>query len=140
MFVAKGPFPLHVPGVIGRNLDEARAILQQAGFTVDEQVDEKEGSQPRNQVIDQDPAEGKGVTSGTTVHLTVSKGPPSQPMPAVENTNCGDAKRLLEGLGFVVQVDAQGPFGDQGTVRRQEPQAGQEVPSGQQVIIRCRFF
>jgi serine/threonine-protein kinase len=140
VFVAKGPFPMHVPGVIGRSLDEARAILQQAGFTVADDIKEKEGTQPRNQVIDQDPAEGKGVTSGTTVHLTVSKGPPSLPMPAVENMNCGDAKRLLESQGFVVNVDSQGPFGDQGTVRRQEPQAGQEVPSGQQVIIRCRFF
>jgi serine/threonine-protein kinase len=140
VIVAKGPYPMHVPGVVGRNLFEARAILEQNGFTVGE-VKEKDGAtQPRNQVIDQDPAEGQGVTKGTTVNLTVSKGPPSLPMPNVENTNCQDAKRLLEGQGFVVQVDVQGPFGENGTVRRQEPGPGQEVPSGQTVILRCRFF
>jgi serine/threonine-protein kinase len=139
VYVAKGPFPLHVPGVVGRNQDEARVILEQNGFTLG-RVEEKESNQPRNQVLEQDPAEGKGVTEGTTVNLVVSKGPPSGPMPPVEGMNCQDAKGLLEGQGLQVQVDARGPFAEQGTVRQQEPRAGEQVANGQTVIIRCQFF
>ncbi|MFC7479628.1 PASTA domain-containing protein [Luedemannella flava] len=140
VIVSKGDFPLRVPTVVGKNVNEARAILEGAGLVVGkvEYVDNE--TRPHDEVLEQDPAQGAGAVKGTKVNLKLSNGPPGFPMPDVNNWNCGDAKRELERLQLQVQVQSEGFFGENGNVRGQQPAAGQPVSAGQQVVIQCRLF
>ncbi len=140
VYVSKGDFPMHVPSVVGKNVNEARAILEAEGLVVDkvEYVDNQ--SRPRDEVLEQDPAQGAGVVKGTKVNLKISNGPPGFPMPDVNNWNCGDAKRELERQNLRVQVQTEGFFGENGNVRGQQPAPGQPVQMGQEVLIQCRLF
>ena len=55
IYVSKGPQPILVPQVIGRAVDEAKAILEAAGFTVHE-VDRFSDTVSRGLVMKQQPA------------------------------------------------------------------------------------
>jgi eukaryotic-like serine/threonine-protein kinase len=139
--IAKGPFPVHVPGVVGRPLAEAQATLEGQGFTVEVQRKD-DTTRPRDQVIDQNPPEGDGLASanGVKVVLVVANGPPGQPMPAVINVSCNDARNQLQGMGLQVQVDTNVPGAEVfGWVRAQTPQPGEPVQPGQTVQLRCEF-
>ncbi|GAA1744203.1 Stk1 family PASTA domain-containing Ser/Thr kinase [Luedemannella helvata] len=140
VYVSKGDYPMHVPTVVGKNINEARAILEAEGLVVGkvEYVDNQ--SRPRDEVLEQDPAQGAGVVKGAKVNLKISNGPPGFPMPDVNNWNCGDAKRELERQNLRVQVQTEGFFGENGNVRGQQPAPGQPVQMGQEVVIQCRLF
>lgn len=140
VIIAKGPYPVHVPGLIGKPLTEAQALLQSQGFDSVE-VKRQQSDRPRDQVLEQAPPEGTGMdkAAGAKIVLTVSEGPPGVPMPAVVNLSCNDGRNQLQGLGLQVQVDGN-PFDQQlGWVRAQSPQPGEPVQPGQTVQIQCRF-
>jgi serine/threonine-protein kinase len=135
VIIVKGPYPVHVPGVVGKQLAEAQALLQNQGFDQAE-VKPQPSNQPRDQVLEQSPPEGTGMekAAGTKIVLTVSEGPPGVPMPNVVGLGCGDGQGQLQALGLQVQVDGF-PFAP--TVRAQDPQPGTPVQSGQAVRITC---
>ncbi len=68
LVVSKGPVMVEVPDVIGKTLDQARGILERAGFTVD--VKEALGGFFRT-VRFQDPKGGTSAPKGSTVTLTI---------------------------------------------------------------------
>jgi beta-lactam-binding protein with PASTA domain len=140
VYVSKGQFPMHVPNVVGKNVNEARGIIEREGLVVGEIKYVDNTSHPHDEVLEQDPAQGAGTVKGTKVNLTLSNGPPGFPMPDVNNHGCGDAKRQLEALQLQVQVQSEGFFGENGQVRQQQPPAGQPVQVGQQVVIVCKLF
>jgi len=141
LVIAKGPYPVHVPGVIGKQVSEAEQILRGAGFDVEVQHKDDQ-SHPRDQVLEQNPAEGQGLTtaSGTKVILVVANGPAGTPMPRVLELGCNDAFNQLQAMGL--QVDVQGNDIERqfGRVQEQNPQEGQPIQPGQQVQIRCGIF
>lgn len=136
MIIAKGPYPVHVPAVVGKQLAEARAILEGQGFTVE--VQQKDSDKARDEVLEQNPDSGTGMAAanGTKVTLVVSNGPPGTPMPSYIGQSCNDARNQLQGMGFQVSVEGQ----DFTWVREQSPNPGENVQPGQQVVLKCRFF
>jgi serine/threonine-protein kinase len=137
--VARGPYPVHVPSVVGRPLAEAQSQLRAAGFT-QITVEQRDSDAPRNQVIDQNPPGGTGMVSpdGQAVTLVVSNGP-REPMPDVVGLPCQQAIDELTALGLQVEVDA-GPLDRQfGNVKAQDPAPDTEVQAEQQVRITCRW-
>ena len=111
--VSKGPKQVVLPSVIGLLYDQASAQLQAAGFGV--KRTDVDSTQPANKVIDQSPTGNALVTQGTTVTLTVSKGPPTVQVPDVTNLDVDTAKATLIQAGFkvkVVPVDTQDPTED----------------------------
>src|SRR5262249_47514107 len=58
-------------------------------------------------VIDQQPAGGNAGSKGSTITLTVSKGPQTTGVPNVENTDVQTARSQLESSGFKVKVTHQ---------------------------------
>ena len=62
-----------VPRVTGKQLVEARAVMERAGFEV--QTERVQSAQPFDQVLDQDPNAGEEADAGSTVTLEVSGGP-----------------------------------------------------------------
>lgn len=131
--VSRGPEPVEVPDVVGRSAEDAAAILEAAGFAV-ERTQEFSDSVARGNVIAQAPEAGIGVDPGTTVTITVSKGPQRFPMPDVLGMSKEAARSRLANLGLVVDV-VQLPGSSGNTVVGQKPEEGTTVEAGQEVTI-----
>jgi eukaryotic-like serine/threonine-protein kinase len=94
-----------VPRVTGKQLVEARALLERAGFEV--ATERVQSSQPFDQVVDQDPNANEEADEGSTVTLEVSGGPGDVLVPPVENLRQGQAINELEDAGLEVTLDRE---------------------------------
>jgi eukaryotic-like serine/threonine-protein kinase len=94
-----------VPRATGKQLVEARAVLERAGFKVD--TERVRSEQPFDQVVDQDPNPGEQAEDGSTVTLEVSRGPGDVLVPAVANLPQRQAIKELEDAGLKVTVDQE---------------------------------
>ena len=99
------PEKKEVPRVTGKQLVEARALMERAGFEV--QTERVRSSQPFDQVVDQDPNPGEEAEEGSTVTLEVSDGPGNVLVPPVANLRQGQAIKELEDAGLKVTVDSE---------------------------------
>jgi serine/threonine protein kinase len=125
--VSKGPQPVAVPNVVGEAIQQASSELQAAGFQVSPRY--VDNSEPANTVIDQTPSGGDSAGKGTTVSITVSKGPKTSTVPDVSSTDLGSAEQTLRASGFrstVVYQDVTDPSSD-GIVLAQSPQGGTQA-------------
>jgi serine/threonine-protein kinase len=126
--VSKGPQPISVPSVIGEPIDQASSELQAAGFNVSPRfVDD---NQPKNTVIGQNPSSGESAGKGSTITLTVSKGPTTSTVPDVTSTDVGSAEQTLQASGFkdkIVFQDVTDPS-QVDVVLGQDPQGGTQQP------------
>jgi eukaryotic-like serine/threonine-protein kinase len=133
--VSRGVRPLTVPSVIGQPYEQAASALEGAGFRVVRQ--NVESDQPAGTVVDQNPGSGASAPAGTTVTLSVSKGPVEEQVPDVSSQAEDDAITTLEAAGFQVDVqreDTDDPALD-GFVLRQDPAGGSKAPKGATVTI-----
>jgi beta-lactam-binding protein with PASTA domain len=125
--VSKGPRPVTVPSVVGLPYDQAAAELQQAGFGVS-RID-VDSDQAAGIVTNQDPNGGSEGSKGSTVTLSVSKGPSTAAVPDVTSTDVAIAQTTLENAGFrtrVVLEDTSDPTLD-GIVISQDPVGGSQA-------------
>jgi serine/threonine-protein kinase len=129
--VSKGKAPISVPNLIGKNINEARALLQQQGLVAVEEY--KDSDKAKDEVIGQDPPDGTGVEAGAQVKLDVSKGPPMVTVPRVVDLPCPQAQQTLEALQLRVRAEGN----PAGTVRAQNPPENTPVPPQTEVIIGC---
>ena len=119
--VSSGPKPVAVPSVVGQSYDSAAAQLQSAGFTVG-RVD-VDSNQPAGQVVDQSPPGNSTASKGSSVTLSVSKGPTTVTVPDVALQTVADARATLRAAGFrvaVVRQDTEDESLD-GVVMSQDP-------------------
>ncbi|NUP75724.1 MAG: Stk1 family PASTA domain-containing Ser/Thr kinase [Sinomonas sp.] len=132
--VSKGPQPVPVPKVIGQKQADAIAALTAAGFQpviADAPVFDR--NVPAGSVSAQTPAAGQNLTKGSTVTLTISKGPRLVHVPNFVGQQASTAQDALQKLGFTVKVEnVLGGFF--GTVRAQTP-VDQDVPEGSTVTL-----
>lgn len=131
--VSKGPQPIPVPAVVGKDQDDAVKAIEAAGLkavVAPETVNDK--TVPKGAVASQSPSSGT-LTRGGTVTLTVSKGPKLVKVPSYIGKQASDARKELEKLGFEVRVNniLGGFFG---TVRDQDP-VDKEVPEGSLITL-----
>jgi eukaryotic-like serine/threonine-protein kinase len=133
--VSKGHQPLTVPSVVGQLYDSAAGQLQGEGFAVARK--DVASSQPKDVVIEQDPAGGADLARGGTVTLFVSKGPKESTIPDVGGYDEDTATQTLEQSGFSVDVqdqDTSDPSLD-GIVISQDPPGGTKAKPGSTVTI-----
>jgi beta-lactam-binding protein with PASTA domain len=104
--VSKGKAPITVPNVIGKNINEARTILQQLGLTVVEQY--KDSERAKDEVIAQSPSDGAGAERDDVIKLDVSKGPPAIIVPRVVDLPCPQAQQVLQGQQLASRVEGNG--------------------------------
>lgn len=130
--VSKGPEPIAVPDVTGLERRAAKEALAAAGLTAEEVSEVNHRSVPAGNVVAQSPAGGT-LPRGSTVELTVSKGPRMVRVPNYVGRQADVARKELQDLGFTVEIREilGGLFG---TVRAQEP-GGQELPEGSLVTL-----
>ena len=123
-----------VPRVTGKQLVEARAIMERAGFEV--QTERVQSRQPFDQVVDQDPNGGEEADEGSTVTLEVSGGPGDVLVPPVERLTEAQAVRELHQADLEVTIDPE--FSDRvkkGFAIRTVPPEGTEVTKGTRVRL-----
>ena len=109
------------------------SVSQAQGFGV-KRVD-VDSERPKGEVVDQSPS--SQAQKGSTITLSVSKGPPMSTVPDVTAQDEDSASSTLEQSGFVVQVqrqDVQDP-GLEGIVLSQSPTGGTKATQGSTVTI-----
>ena len=105
LHVSKGPQPVAVPSVVGSSFATASSQLQAAGFAVARK--DVQSNQPADTVVAQSPQSGSSVVPGSTVTLSVSKGPKTSAVPDVTSQDQASAQDQLTASGFKVRVATQ---------------------------------
>ena len=133
--VSSGPRPIGIPDVRGSSFETAASQLQALGFAVAKE--EADSDQAEGTVIDQTPAANNFAPKGSTVTLTVSKGPTTTGVPNVENEDEQTARSQLEASGFRVKVQHEDTTdeGLDGFVLRQDPAPGTPAKPNSKVTI-----
>jgi beta-lactam-binding protein with PASTA domain len=131
--VSRGPKPLPVPRVTGRIVEDATALLEDAGFVV-ARNDAFSDDVARGRVISQDPARGKNLQPGETVSIVVSLGPEEFELPSFLGMGRDEAIARMEQLGLEAQV-VPVPGGNGSTVVSQLPTVGEPVRAGDTIAI-----
>jgi serine/threonine-protein kinase len=138
--VSRGPKPVSVPNVVGLPYDQAASELQRAGFNVS-RIDE-DSDQAAGIVTSQTPSGGSEGSKGSTVTVTVSKGPSTSAVPDVTTQDVAIAQTTLEAAGFrtrVVLENTDDPTFD-GIVISQDPVGGtQAKPNSLVTLFVGRF-
>jgi predicted flap endonuclease-1-like 5' DNA nuclease len=117
-----------IPDVRDRSLDEARAAIQRAGFTVGE-VTTAPGDED-GVVLDQFPSPRSVAEPGAPIDLTVSERRDVD-VPSVVGLDLDDAAAALSDTDLAVgEVDAETRSAPADTVVGQSPPAGASVPVG----------
>ncbi|WP_406727997.1 Stk1 family PASTA domain-containing Ser/Thr kinase [Streptomyces sp. GD-15H] len=135
--VSKGS-PVDIPEVIGQDLDDARAELEEAGLEVRTAAERVTSEHDAGRVALQSPEAGSEAAEGDTVTLTLSKGPEMIRVPDVVGDSVDEATGKLEGAGFRVKEDRGllGLFGD--TVKAQSVSGGDTAPKGSTITLKIR--
>jgi serine/threonine-protein kinase len=130
---SSGPANVRVPSVIGLQFDQASAALQGQGFAVARR--DVDSERPKGEVVDQSPSDQ--APKGSTITLSVSRGPTMSTVPDVTAQDEGSAQSTLEQAGFTVQVQRQdvNDPGLDGIVLSQSPTGGSKAKQGSAVTI-----
>ena len=124
-----------VPNVIGSTFASASSQLQGLGFAVARK--DVASDQPKDTVVDQNPGAGNSAVPGSTITLSVSKGPKTSAVPDVTSQDQASAQAQLQASGFRVHIVTQ-DVTDQsqdGIVLSQDPAGGKQAPPGTVVTI-----
>jgi len=126
---------VRVPGVVGLDVAQARANLED--FRLEASVEKTRDDAPAGEVISQKPDGGSRVERGTTVALTVSRGPAPVTVPELVGLSLEDAEAALEDEGLVLGESTDEPSDefDEGIITDQSPDPGDEVEDGSPVDV-----
>jgi serine/threonine protein kinase len=129
--ISRGPEPVPVPNLRGQSRQDAEQTLKGLGLKA-KVVEQFSDDVAKGIVISNTPDSGS-ANKGSTVTLTVSKGPDVVRVPSVRNKSVGDATAELQGLGFKVSV--QRLDGGPGRVIDQSPGGGAMRKRGSTITL-----
>jgi beta-lactam-binding protein with PASTA domain/tRNA A-37 threonylcarbamoyl transferase component Bud32 len=136
IFVSRGEKQVTVPNVVGKPRGEAERQIRENDLEVGLVTDREDPAEPGT-VLEQSPDPGDKVDPGTEVNLVVSAGPGTVAVPNVVCDDLDTAEEEIEGRGLDMQVEGEEVSlqCEEGTVARQEPEAGSEVQRGSTVRV-----
>lgn len=133
LVVSKGRAPIVIVDWTGKPSAAAVKALSEVKLKVDATKQDFSDTVPKGSVISQSPESGT-LFQGGQVTLVVSRGPELVVVPPVIGKQENEARSILEGLDFVVNIErAFGGFF--GTVRLQSVAAGAEAPKGSTITL-----
>ncbi|MEJ6014256.1 Stk1 family PASTA domain-containing Ser/Thr kinase [Corynebacterium sp. H127] len=107
--LSKGAAPIPVPDVAGRELDTARAMLEQAGLHVGSISEDYSPQHAQGHVISSSPGASSKLAKGSAVDLKVSN---ALQVPDLEGTSLDKVQSELAAAGFIVTVERSNAAGD----------------------------
>ena len=127
--VSTGPEGSAVPDVVNLDLDLARSVLQEAGFTV-AGIDSVAALSAPGTVLATRPGLGVVRRPGDSVTLVVSRGPADIQVPALRGLTRDQAAQRLAAVGLVVGYVRfeDRPGAHNGAVLEQRPAPGVRLP------------
>jgi serine/threonine-protein kinase len=130
--LSNGKPQVSLPDVVGQDKNDAAQQLRASGLRV--VLTMRDVDDPKDQVVDMQPAAGTKVADGSKVTLFWSDGP--EQVPSVVGKAEDRARQLIEGAGFKVsKVTDSSTKAETGTVLQQSPPAGQTLDKGSTVTI-----
>ncbi len=141
--VSKGaePKPTKMQDVVGQQGSAVKSVLDSMSLQLQVTIREEfHNTVTEGNIIRTEPAAGEELTAGQVVVLYVSKGPDIQTsqMPKVTDTDREDALKTLDNQDMDLQVEIEEVYDSvvsAGRVVRTEPEAGEELKTGQKVIL-----
>ena len=135
---AAEPESVAVPNVVGLTQAEAKAQIEQAGFTWELNPDKvTSDTVAEGSVASTDPAAGTQAEKGATVRVTISSGPDSVTLPDnLVGMSPDGARKAIEALGLKWELDASKVASDtvpEGKIAQTNPSPGSKVKAGQTI-------
>ncbi len=128
------PKQVAVPDVVGLTEASAQKTLEAKGFSTD--TKEKTSSKKVGTVLAQDPAALEKADEGSTITLTVSRGPGKKAIPDVAGQGQNAAQQTLEAAGFKVTKTTQSSDTvSKNRVIATDPKAGTKATAGSTVQL-----
>ncbi|MEW2047966.1 Stk1 family PASTA domain-containing Ser/Thr kinase [Streptomyces sp. NPDC005476] len=138
LVISTGAPKVVVESVLGKSLDEAKAILEGDKYQFVVKTKEEVSTEEEGTVLKQDPKLGAEVEKGTTITLTIAKAEQKATVPDVSKKSCDDAKAQMEQnelKGNCVEVDTQDP-NQVDKVIQTVPSIGSQADKGSTVQIQ----
>jgi serine/threonine-protein kinase len=125
--ISTGPDTVPVPELAGITVEQASAILADAGLRLGDQTEAASDTVPEGQIVSQQPVADTEVRPDSEVGVTISTGPELSTVPDVVGLSAKDAEAVLWNALFAatrVTVESDQP---EGTVVSTNPAAGTEA-------------
>lgn len=134
--VSMGPGSSTVPSVEGLPLEQAKSMINAAGFKIGRVVKFSSSQFPVGQVTGTDPNAGQSTQVGTRVTIFVSSGKPQLAVPDVTGQAEASAKAQLETDGFkVITSTQQSSTVTPGNVISQTPVGNSQATQGATIAL-----
>ena len=133
LFLSRGPEPVEVPDLAGKDADRAQARLVELGFEV-RLAEEHSTTVEEGAVLSQRPDRGTG-RRGDRIDLLVSLGPVMVEVPDLSAMSVEEATDALRAAGLQVEVRETQLFVGLDRVVGQDPEPGESLPEGTVVTI-----
>lgn len=136
VFVSAGTELIAVPPVVGLSEADARQAIIDAGLVVGEVDEQPDPNMDAGFVISSSPVAGQEISAAIPVDLVLSSGPEVIELPDVTDMTEREATAELNDLGLRVTVNEE--YSDtvaEGIVIRTDPESGQEVVSGDTILL-----
>ena len=126
---------VQVPDVTGKTLEEAKAAIEDAGFTLGSVDYQNSETVEDGKVISQTPRAGTHQEKGSKVTLVVSQGVEQVSVPDLSDMTANEARAALQaaGLKYEAGTAEHSDKVTEGHVLRQSPAAGEKVAKGSKV-------
>ena len=135
LVLSKGPAPVTIPAITGQTVTSATRTLASVGLKLEVVREIFDDASVAGEIITTNPSSGSLVKKGTTVKVTVSKGPSLVPVPNVVGMPTDAAKAALEAQGFTVLTHNRLGVVVFNSVYSQDPAGGASVPRGSTITI-----
>jgi len=125
-----------VPGVVGRTLTEATALLAQAGYKLEAAEPIADATVPKGSIVSQLPEAAAPQDTEKPVVVRVSSGPGEIEVPKLLGQGIEKVKTLAKDQGFTLKIvwTAEGET-DEYVVLNQNPVAGTKIKPGDAVTV-----
>jgi len=133
LVVSDGPAPRAISDWKGKTFEEAKRGIERSDFKV-ERVDVFSDTVEPGRVVSTNPGAGQKAPFGSTVKVSVSKGPEEITVPDVTKKTVEQATSILTAAGLKVGEVLQ-PRNGRGTVFFTNPAAGAKVKRGSSVTL-----
>ena len=135
VWFSAGPQSTQVPDVKERGQEEARSILESAGFKVNATVRTEDSADiAKDMVTKTDPAAGQSVPKGTTITIYVSSGMTTVPSNLVGQSKDSVLQQYEGRFSFTVEQESSDTV-EAGLITRVSPDSGSSIAQGGSITI-----